>query len=60
MENPKRHVIITSRSADKGQAAVEELQALGHPGTIEVLPLDQTSQDSVTALAKDIETRYGR
>lgn len=60
LENPQRHVIITSRSASKGSAAIDELRALGHPGTIEVLPLDQTDQTSVNALADEIEKRYGR
>ncbi|KAK5163209.1 uncharacterized protein LTR77_010795 [Saxophila tyrrhenica] len=55
-----RHVIITSRSIDKGNAAVEEIKGLKQPGKIEMVQLDLTVPSSITALAKDIETRYGR
>ena len=33
---------------------------MGHPGTIETLPLDQTNPESIDALAKEVEKKYGR
>jgi NAD(P)-dependent dehydrogenase (short-subunit alcohol dehydrogenase family) len=60
LEDPKRHVIITSRSVEKGEAAVKELKARGLPGTIEVLPLQVTEPESITSLAKTVESKYGR
>lgn len=55
-----KHVIITSRSVEKGEAALKELQALKQPGTVEMLQLDVTNPDSIKKLAEEVEKKYGR
>ena len=54
------HVLVCSRSIDKGKAAVSELQSKGYEGTCELLQLDQTDDESIAAAAKFVETTYGR
>ena len=54
------HILIGARSADKGQAAVKQLQSKNHPGTCELLQLDQTDDASIAAAAKSVETTHGR
>ena len=53
-------VIIGSRSAKKGEAALKDLQALNQPGSIGMVELDVTSSDSVNAAAKKVKSDYGR
>ena len=54
------HILIGARSVGKGKAAVEELQSKNHPGTCELLQIDQTDDASIAAAAKHVETTHGR
>ncbi|KAM0704261.1 hypothetical protein Q7P35_008494 [Cladosporium inversicolor] len=54
------HILIGARSVEKGKAAVEELRSQNHPGTCELLHLDQTDDASIAAAAKSVETTHGR
>ena len=60
LADPSKHVIIGSRSTEKGEAAVKDLQARGHPGSVELLHLDMKSHESIAAAAKTVEEKYGR
>ena len=51
-------VLIGSRDAERGAAAVAELTGEGH--TAELVVLDVTSDESVAAAAKEVEQRHGR
>ncbi|MCJ1308205.1 hypothetical protein MMC25_001858 [Agyrium rufum] len=53
-------ILLGSRSSEKGEAAVKELQSHKQPGTVELLQVDVASQDSITAAAKKVESSYGR
>lgn len=54
--NAKR-VIITSRSASKGEAAVEDIeQTTGRKGVVEVWDLDLSSYDNVKAFGERVKT----
>ncbi|KAF2094027.1 NAD(P)-binding protein [Rhizodiscina lignyota] len=62
-DNPKYHVIIGSRSLERGQAALEKLQdsvSNLHQNQLDVVEIDITKDDSITAAAAAIEKRYGR
>ena len=55
-----KHVIIASRSVEKGEAALKELQALKQPGVIEMLQLEVSDPNSIAELAQKIEKQHGR
>ena len=55
-----KHVLLGSRSVEKGEAAVKELQSRNQPGTVELLHVDVTSDESITAAAKSVESKHGR
>lgn len=55
-----KHVLLGSRSAEKGEHAVKDLQSRGLPGMVEMLQLDMTSEDSILAAAKKVEGEHGR
>ncbi len=60
--DPECHVLLGSRSPERGEAARAELVA-EHPSwatRIEVLPLEVSDEASVTAAAKRVAERYGR
>ncbi|MCU1663716.1 MAG: short-chain dehydrogenase [Pseudonocardia sp.] len=48
-------VLLGARDAERGAAAAETLH-----GDVTVLPLDVTSDESVAAAVKEVESRYGR
>lgn len=60
LADPANHVIITSRSIDKGNLALKELQSLDLPGTAEFTQLDVNNEASIEAAAKDVSQRHGR
>jgi NAD(P)-dependent dehydrogenase (short-subunit alcohol dehydrogenase family) len=54
------HILLGSRSAENGDAAVQELQSRGKPGTVELLQVDVSSEDSIRSAANTVETKHGR
>ncbi|KAI4100254.1 MAG: hypothetical protein LQ339_005561 [Xanthoria mediterranea] len=56
----KKHVLLGSRSIEKGENALKELQSQQPKGTVEVIQVDVASEDSVAAAAKEVENRHGR
>ncbi|ROV93968.1 hypothetical protein VSDG_06237 [Cytospora chrysosperma] len=60
LSDASKHVLLGSRSAERGGQAVKDLQSRGLPGTVELLQLDMSSQDSILAAAKRVESEHGR
>lgn len=60
LSDASKHVLLGSRSAAKGEAAVKDLQSRRKPGTVELLQLDVTSSESITAAAKTVESKHNR
>ena len=60
MEDSSKHAILCSRSISKGEAALKDLQARSLPGSVELLQLDVTDEDSIAAAAKKVEETHGR
>jgi len=54
------HVLVGARSTTKGEAAIKALQSKNHPGTCELVHLDQTDDASIEAAAKHVEATHGR
>ncbi|KAF1967420.1 NAD(P)-binding protein [Bimuria novae-zelandiae CBS 107.79] len=54
------HVLVGSRSAQKGTTALQELQSRKYPGTAEFLPLDVTDDSTITAAASTVEKTHGK
>ncbi|KAI3327221.1 NAD(P)-binding protein [Xylariaceae sp. AK1471] len=54
------HVLLGARSSKKGQAVITDLQSRNLPGTVELLQLDVTNEDSVAAAAKLVEEKHGK
>ncbi|KAF2148609.1 NAD(P)-binding protein, partial [Myriangium duriaei CBS 260.36] len=55
-----KHVIITSRSSEKGQAVLHRLKALKQPGIIEMFQLELSNPHSITNLGERLRRDYGR
>ena len=55
-----KHVLLGSRSTEKGEAAVRDLQSQKLLGTVELLELDVSNEESIVAAAKWVEEKYGR
>jgi len=60
MADPSTHVILAGRSIPKGEAALKRLEPRSLSGTVELLQLDVSSQESITAAAKIVEAKHGR
>ena len=60
LSDSSKHVLLGSRSVQKGEAALKELQSQKLPGTVELLQIDVSSEDSIIAAAKKVESNHGR
>lgn len=60
MSEKSRHVLLGSRSVEKGEKAVKELQSMNQPGTVELLQVDVSSFDSVTKAAESVTKSHGK
>lgn len=60
LSDPSKHVLLGSRSVEKGEAAVKHLRSRAQPGTVELLELDVSSDKSIEAAAKAVESKHGR
>ena len=60
LADQSKHVIIGSRSVEKGEAAVKDLQSRGHSGSVEFVQVDMKSHESIAAAAKTVEEKHGR
>ena len=56
----KYHVIMASRSSEKGSAACEAVQAAGIKGKVSSIQLDVTDQSSIAVAVKQVEKDHGR
>lgn len=56
----QHHVIMGSRSLDKGQKAMSEILSRKPAGSISLVQLDVNSDDSIQAAARHIESQYGK
>jgi NAD(P)-dependent dehydrogenase (short-subunit alcohol dehydrogenase family) len=54
------HVLIGSRSVDKGTTALADLQSRNLPGTAEMLQLDVTDDDTINQVALVVERNHGK
>jgi len=54
------HILLGSRSIEKGERAVKELQTQNLSGTVELVQVDVSSEDSVAAAAKAVESKHGK
>lgn len=60
LSDSSKHVLLGSRSLEKGEAAVKELQSRHPAGVVELIQVDVSDQDSIAAAAKHIENTHGR
>lgn len=60
LDDPSKHVILCSRSMEKGEKALNELKAKGKPGNVELLQLDVTDEQSIANAAQTITDKHGR
>ncbi|KXH67088.1 short chain dehydrogenase [Colletotrichum salicis] len=56
--SPDNHVVVGSRSAERGAKAVEDLQARKPAGTVSLLELDITSDDSIKAAVEKLTADF--
>ena len=54
------HVLMGARSIDKGNTALQELRARDLPGSVEMLLLDLTRDDTIEAAATQVRRDHGR
>lgn len=55
---PKWHVLLGSRSIEKGQTAIDDLTSSNPPGTVELIQLDVTHDNTIVQAAAAIETSH--
>lgn len=60
LSDSSKHVLLGSRSAEKGEVAVKDLQSRKQPGTVELLQVDVASDESIRAAAERVEREHGR
>lgn len=58
LADPSKHILLGSRSLEKGEGAVKDLQSRKLPGTVELLQVDVASPESITAAAKEVERKH--
>lgn len=58
--SPSYHVIIGSRSTEKGEAALKSIQSHNPSGTLSVVQLDVTSEESLSSAYSSISEEFGR
>jgi NAD(P)-dependent dehydrogenase (short-subunit alcohol dehydrogenase family) len=56
---PTWHVLLGSRSVEKGQAALGRLGSYGLPGTVELVQIDVTEDSTIVRAGKDAEHSHG-
>lgn len=54
------HVLVGSRTLEKGSTAVKELQSHNLPGTAELVHLDVTDDTTITAAAATLSSTHGK
>lgn len=54
------HVIMGVRNLEKGQKALEEVQARNPQGTLSLLSLDVANDESIMEAVKKVETEFGQ
>lgn len=60
MANGSYHVLMGARSTDKGNTALQELRARDLPGSVEMLLLDVTRDDTIENAATQVRRDHGR
>ena len=60
LTDSEKHVLLGSRSIEKGKTAINELQSLQPKGTVELVQVDVTSEESVAAAAKEVKNKHGK
>lgn len=58
--SPNYHVILSARDPAKGEQALKEIQDRKPKGKLSFLQLDVTSDESISAATKKIESSFGR
>ncbi|KAM3068115.1 hypothetical protein ACMFMF_009480 [Clarireedia jacksonii] len=58
--SPSYHIIIGSRSVEKGEAALKTIQAQNPSSSVSVVQLDVTSEESLSAAYDSISSEFGR
>jgi NAD(P)-dependent dehydrogenase (short-subunit alcohol dehydrogenase family) len=56
---PTWHVLLGSRSIEKGYAALKRLDSLNLHGTVEVVQIDVTEDNTIVRAGKDAEAAHG-
>lgn len=54
------HVLMGSRSLERGNAAVKELQSRNLPGSVEMVPIDVTNDDTIERAVTTIQRDHGK
>ncbi|KAJ9608833.1 hypothetical protein H2200_006604 [Cladophialophora chaetospira] len=59
-EQPNYHILLGSRSLEKGQQAAAAIDNFAKNTTVEALELDVDDDDSIAKAVKHVEQKYGR
>lgn len=60
MAKDSYHVLLGSRSPEKGNAAVKVLQSRSLPGSVELIVIDVTSDESIEGAATTVQNNHGK
>jgi NAD(P)-dependent dehydrogenase (short-subunit alcohol dehydrogenase family) len=56
---PTWHVLLGSRSIEKGKTALDQLKSQDLPGTVELVQIDVTDDSTIVRAGRDAETTHG-
>ena len=54
------HVLLGSRSVDKGNAALKDLHSRNLPGSVEMISIDVTKDDTIETAARNVKNSHGK
>ncbi|KAF2194681.1 NAD(P)-binding protein [Zopfia rhizophila CBS 207.26] len=57
--SPNNHIIMAARNVEKGEKALKEIQARKPQGSLSLIQLDVTSDDSIAAATKKLTSDFG-
>jgi NAD(P)-dependent dehydrogenase (short-subunit alcohol dehydrogenase family) len=60
LADPSKHILLGSRSIEKGEAAFKKLQERGLKGTVELVHINVIDGASIVAAVKSVGNKHGR
>lgn len=60
VSDASKHVLLGSRSVEKGEAAVKSIRSQHPQGHIDLVQIDVANDESISTAAQNVQSKYGR